>query len=100
MLTARSVLLTAVSFCLALAALTGCKKENAYVAPPPPQVGVAHPLARQVTPELEATGNSAAFNQVDLVARVEGFLQSIDYTDGSFAKAGQQLFLVEPAPYQ
>ncbi len=80
--------------------LAGCKKENAYVAPPPPQVGVAHPLARQVTPNLEATGNSAAYNQVDLVARVQGFLQSINYVDGSYVKAATNLFIIEPAPYQ
>jgi RND family efflux transporter MFP subunit len=99
MLSAGSIAPIAI-LCLALGSLAGCKKENTYVAPPPPQVGVAHPLTRQVTPELEATGNTAAYNQVDLVARVEGFLQEIDYTDGALAKAGQQLFLIEPAPYQ
>ena len=82
------------------ALLAGCKKENAYIPPPPPQVGVAHPVQKQVTPYLEATGNTVAYNQVDLVARVEGFLQSIDYQDGATVKAGTNLFVVEPAPYQ
>ena len=99
MLPARSLATVAI-LCLALGGLAGCKKENAYVAPPPPQVGVAHPLTQQVTPELDSTGNTAAYNEVDLVARVEGFLQEIDYTDGSLAKTGKQLFLIEPAPYQ
>jgi membrane fusion protein, multidrug efflux system len=85
---------------VALTLLVGCKKENAYVPPPPPQVGVAHPLARNVTPYLEATGNTAAYNQVDLEARIEGFVQEIDYTDGAFVKAGTTLFVIEPAPYQ
>jgi len=84
----------------ALTLLAGCKKENAYVPPPPPQVGVAHPLSRNVTPYLDATGNTAAFNQIDLEARVEGFVQEIDYTDGAFVKAGTTLFVIEPAPYQ
>ncbi len=84
----------------ALTLLAGCKKENAYVPPPPPQVGVAHPLAREVTPYIEATGNTAAFNQLDLEARVEGFVQEIDYTDGAFVKAGTTLFVIEPGPYQ
>ena len=57
-------------------------------------------MARRVTPYLEATGNTVAYNQVDLVARVEGFVQSIDYKDGAQVKAGQQLFLIEPAPYE
>lgn len=81
-------------------ALSGCGKQNAYVPPPPPQVGVAQPVSRTVTPYLEATGSTAAFNAVDLVARVEGFVQSIDYADGTEVKAGQQLFVIEPAPYQ
>ena len=80
--------------------LAGCGKQNAYVPPPPPEVGVAAPLARSVTPYLEATGSTVAYNSVDLVARVEGFVQSIDYQDGSEVKAGRQLFVIEPTPYQ
>jgi multidrug efflux system membrane fusion protein len=85
---------------IGLLAVAGCKKENAYVPPPPPDVGVARPLQQAVTPYLEVTGNTAAFNQVDLNARVEGFLQEIDYTDGAMAKRGDTLFVIEPAPYQ
>ena len=86
---------------LALPALLGgCKKENAYVAPPPPQVGVAAPAQQKVTPYLELTGNTVAYNQVSLEARVEGFLQEIRYKDGSIAKLGDTLFVIEPAPYQ
>lgn len=51
-------------------------------------------------PYLEVTGNSVAYNQVDLVARVEGFLQEIDYKDGADAKQGDTLFVIEPTPYQ
>jgi RND family efflux transporter MFP subunit len=92
----------AVAFCASLAAglVGGCKKENAYVAPPPPQVGVAHPIARAVVPYLEATGSTVAYNEVDLVARVEGFVESIDYKDGTEATPGQSLFVIEPPPYQ
>ena len=46
------------------------------------------------------TGNTVAFNQVDLSARIEGFLQEINYTDGAMAKRGDTLFVIEPAPYQ
>jgi multidrug efflux system membrane fusion protein len=74
--------------------------ENAYVPPPPPQVGVAHPLRQEVTPYLETTGSLSAYNQVDLVARVQGFLQEIDYKDGAIVKRGDTLFVIEPAPFQ
>ncbi|MGA3001781.1 MAG: efflux RND transporter periplasmic adaptor subunit [Acetobacteraceae bacterium] len=85
---------------VALLSLSGCKKQNAFVAPPPPPVGVAHALQQEVTPYLELTGNAQAVNQVDLVARVQGFLQEIDYQDGAAAKQGDTLFVIEPAPYQ
>jgi multidrug resistance efflux pump len=37
---------------------------------------------------------------VDLVARVEGYLRSVNFTDGTLVKAGQLLFVIEPEPYQ
>src|ERR1700722_11756706 len=80
--------------------VTGCKKQNAFIPPPPPQIGVAHPLRQEVTPYLELTGNAQAVNQVDLVARAQGFLQEIDYQDGASVKQGDTLFVIEPAPYE
>lgn len=83
-----------------VALIGGCKRQNAYVPPPPPKVGVAQPVKQEVTPYLQATGNTAAYNQVDLVARVQGFLQDINYTDGAEVRRGDTLFVIEPAPYQ
>lgn len=86
---------------LAALGIAGCKRQQtAFVPPPPPQVIVAQALRQQVIPYLEATGNMVAFNQVDLVARVSGFLQDIRYTDGAVAHRGDTLFVIEPAPYQ
>jgi len=81
-------------------ALSGCNEQNAYVPPPPPKVDVALPLKQDVTPYLMATGNTAAVNDIALVARVAGFIQEIDYKDGDSVKAGTQLFVIEPEPYQ
>ncbi|MET4256649.1 RND family efflux transporter MFP subunit [Bradyrhizobium sp. S3.12.5] len=81
-------------------ALAGCEDKNAFVAPPPPKVDVATPVQRSVTRYVEATGNTAPVKSVDLVARVQGFLQSIDYTDGTFVKQGTQLFTIEPETYK
>jgi RND family efflux transporter MFP subunit len=89
----------AVVFGVALLA-GGCKKSNQYAPPPPPKVSVAKPLAQKITRYLEATGNTAAVASVDLVARVEGFVQGISYTDGAAVKTGDILFTIEPLPYQ
>jgi RND family efflux transporter MFP subunit len=83
----------------ALAVLTGCE-QNSFVPPPPPKVDVGLPVKRNVTRFLEATGNTAPIQTVDLVARVQGVLQSIDYKDGSYVKAGTTLFTIEPEPYK
>jgi multidrug efflux pump subunit AcrA (membrane-fusion protein) len=58
--------------------LAGCEDKNRYVPPPPPKVTVASPLQQRITRYLEATGNVQAINSVDLMARVQGFLQEID----------------------
>ncbi|RTE94493.1 efflux RND transporter periplasmic adaptor subunit [Bradyrhizobium sp. LVM 105] len=83
-----------------VALLAGCEDKNTFVAPPPPKVDVATPVQRPVTRYIEATGNTAPIKSVDLVARVQGFLQSIDYQDGTFVKQGTQLFTIEPETYK
>ena len=67
---------------------------------PPPKVTVAAPVEQTVTSYLEATGKTAAVNSVDLVARVQGFLQEINYIDGAFVKKGTLLFTIEPELYE
>jgi RND family efflux transporter MFP subunit len=84
---------------LSLAVLCGCE-QNAFVPPPPPKVEVALPVQRNVTRFLEATGNTAPIKSVDLVARVQGFLQSINYQDGTLVKEGTTLFTIEPETYK
>jgi RND family efflux transporter MFP subunit len=80
--------------------LSACSDGNQYVAPPPPRVTVAAPTQQKVTRYLEATGNTAAVNTADLVARVAGFVQEINYQDGDQAKKGKLLFTIEPEPYR
>jgi RND family efflux transporter MFP subunit len=85
---------------LTLVALAGCKKQNSFIQPPPPKVTVAVPIAKRINRYLEETGNAAAHNTVDLVARVQGTLQEIAYTDGAAVKKGDLLFVIEPLPFQ
>jgi membrane fusion protein, multidrug efflux system len=80
--------------------LTGCEDRNKYQPPPVPEVGVETPQRRPVTLYLELTGNTTAFNKVDLVARVQGFLDKVGYKDGEKVAAGATLFEIERAPYE
>jgi RND family efflux transporter MFP subunit len=79
--------------------LSACE-QNSFVPPPPPKVEVGLPVQRSITRYIEATGNTAPIKNVDLVARVQGVLQSINYQDGNFVKEGTTLFTIEPDTYK
>ena len=80
-------------------ALCGCE-QNSFVPPPPPKVDVGLPVQQSITRFLDATGNTAPIQTVDLVARVQGVLQSINYKDGTLVKQGTTLFTIEPDTYK
>lgn len=85
---------------LLVAFLAGCKPENKFQPPPPPEISVGMPLKQEIVPYEELTGNTVAFATVDLVARVEGFLTSQNYVDGSIMKKGDTLFVIEQTMYK
>lgn len=69
-------------------------------APPAPPVGVSPPLAKRVTQWDEYTGRFEPVAQVEVRARVSGFIDKIHFTDGQIIKAGDPLFTIDPRPYQ
>jgi RND family efflux transporter MFP subunit len=83
-----------------LVLLAGCKPSNQYQAPPPPELMIQRPTRHAVTRYLEEAGQLAATNSVDLVARVQGYLETIGFADGDSVKKGTPLFTIEPAPYK
>jgi RND family efflux transporter MFP subunit len=90
----------AASALAAAAILAACGQGNQYVPPPLPKVAVAKPAKQPITRYLEATGNTAAVNSADLVARVNGFIETINYEDGAPVKKGDLLFTIELEPYK
>lgn len=75
------------------------KKKNNTITIQPPLVVTEHPKTIKMADYIYQTGNTVAYNTVDLVARVEGFLEKIDFKDGSFVTKGDELFLIQPKPY-
>jgi multidrug resistance efflux pump len=53
-----------------------------------------------VTLYLHLTSNTAPFRTANLVARVQGYLESINYRDGAAVKKGAQFFGIERDTYQ
>ena len=49
---------------------------------------------------MEVTGTTAPFNHVDLVARVQGFLDKVGYKDGAAVKKGDLLFQIDKQDYE
>src|SRR3982751_463617 len=88
------------AFAIAAMSILSACEQNTFVPPPPAKVDVAVPVQRSFTRFLEATGNTAPVQNVDLVARVQGFLQAINYKDGAFVKQGTSLFTIEPETYK
>lgn len=66
---------------------------------PPPAVVVSKPKLAQRAEYVTQTGTTVAFNSVNLVARVEGFLNEVKFVDGTFVDKGKELFVIEPEPY-
>jgi RND family efflux transporter MFP subunit len=74
--------------------------QQAPAAPPPPTVTVAKPLVKDLVEYSEFTGQFEAVDSVDVRARVSGYLESINFTDGQIVKKGDLLFVIEPKPYE
>ena len=74
--------------------------QPAPSAPPPPTVTVAKPLVKELVEWKDFTGQFQAVESVDVRARVSGYLESINFTDGQVIKKGDLLFVIEPKPYE
>lgn len=84
-----------------LLALAGCERPKAAGMEKPPEgpvpVTVAEVKSGNFPALLEATGQTQAFNTVQVYARVSGYLLKRAYTEGQFVTKGQTLFSIDPA---
>jgi RND family efflux transporter MFP subunit len=69
-------------------------------AGPPPLVTVSIVVEQDVNPPSEYVGHVEAIQSVNLRARVEGFLEHVNFKEGSDVHAGDLLYVIEQAPYQ
>lgn len=91
----RRVLATLV--CLGL--LTACSRSGAPQAPTPP-VYVAPVVVQDVPVYVELVGQASGNQDVQIRARVEGFVESVSITEGAFVQKGTPLYRIDPRPLE
>ncbi|MCI0447461.1 efflux RND transporter periplasmic adaptor subunit [bacterium] len=78
--------------------LFACEKKEEAKAPPPPDVKVAVVLQKTVPIYVENVGETVGAADIEIRARVEGFLESVNFQEGTFVKKGQLLYTIDPQP--
>ncbi len=81
------------------AAAVGCAKKEPP-PPPLPDVKVATVLQRDVPIFVEAIGQTRGSTEIEVRARVEGFLETVDFKEGSPVQKGQLLYTIDPQPFE
>lgn len=85
---------------LLIAACGDDRRDAAQPAPPTPTVTVAMAEMRPVTPGRSFVGRIEAVEEVQIRARVQGFLEQREFEEGQPVKAGQVLYRIERAPFE
>ena len=76
-----------------------CEKP-APPPPPPPEVYTSAVIQRDVPVYLELVGQTEGYQDVDIRARVEGFLETVNFQEGSFVKRGDLLYTIDRKPLE
>src|SRR5262245_1560431 len=77
-----------------------CAKPAPPPPPPPPEVYVTAVAQRDVPVYLELVGQAKGYQDVDIRARVEGFLETVNFQEGTFVKRGDLLYTIDRKPLE
>src|SRR6476646_4952802 len=83
-----------------LAMAASAQAVLAQAAPPAPAVTVVKPVVKEIVEFDDFIGRFAAVDEVDIRARVSGYVDKIHFVDGSIVTAGDLLFTIDQRPYQ
>ena len=79
----------------------GCGKDEAPKAQRPPPVVSVLEIKPQSIPYITSfVAQTESSQQVDIVARISGYLDRIAYKEGELVKEGELLFQIDPKPFQ
>src|SRR5690554_614787 len=94
-----TVVLVILGVALAFTSNDKNSEESSTVAAAMP-VEVASPVYEKISEWDEYTGRFEASNRVEVRARVSGFLESVNFTDGQMVNKGDILFTLDDRPYK
>lgn len=78
-----------------------CDRKAAEAAPPPPpEVKVAAVVQRDVPVYMEAIGETRGNAENEIRARVEGFIETVEFKEGTQVQKGQLLYTIDPRPFE
>lgn len=81
--------------------LIGCARAPSEAPPAAPvTVTVSYPVERDVTDYADFTARTAAVDSVEMRARVWGYLDKVNFKEGTLVKKGDVLFEIDPRTYQ
>jgi membrane fusion protein (multidrug efflux system) len=79
----------------------GCQGEPPPAAPPPPpDVYVADVVQRDVPVYLELVGQTLGYQDVEIRARVEGYLETVNFQEGTIVRKGDLLYTIDRKPLE
>ena len=78
--------------------VAGCRPKTREIgAAEVPVLPVSHPIERVITDYVDFTGRTDAVQSVNIIARVTGYLVQMPFKEGAEVKAGDLLFVIDPA---
>jgi membrane fusion protein (multidrug efflux system) len=87
-------------FVLAAALATACEKAPPPAPPPPPEVMVSAVGQQDVPIYQELVGQTTGTQDVEIRARVEGYVQRVAFNEGTLVRKGDLLYVIDPQPFE
>jgi len=81
-------------------AITSCKGNKEVEAAKPMEVPVVQVMQQDVALESEYTGQTYGDSDVELRTRIEGWVESMNFKEGSMVTKGQVLYTIDDLPYR
>ncbi|MGD0652366.1 MAG: biotin/lipoyl-binding protein, partial [Verrucomicrobiia bacterium] len=80
--------------------LTGCRGKTAAMPPPAPEVATVTVVPQKLLLTTEIPGRTSPYLIAEIRPQVNGLIQKRLFIEGSNVEAGQELYQIDPAPFQ